>query len=69
MSSKDKYTIKIKCPNCKGEGRLFISENDYPFMKKLNRKVEDVKGNFTASMASEESIKVVCNTCGEALVV
>ena len=65
MEARDRYTSRIKCPKCTEEGVLHISENDYPFMKKLRRDVDKVEGNFIATMHGEFEIKITCKTCGE----
>lgn len=65
MAARDKYTINFKCPKCSEKGVLHLSEDDYPFMKRLNREVDDVEGKFSASMDGELDIKVICNACGE----
>ena len=65
MAARDRYTSRIKCPKCKEEGVLHISEDDYPFMKKLHRDVDKVEGNFCAAMHGEFKIKVTCKACGE----
>jgi hypothetical protein len=55
MAARDRYTSKITCPKCAAEGVLDISEDDYPFMKKLHRAVDKVDGKFNASM--KENLK------------
>ncbi len=68
MASRDRYTIKIKCPKCSEEGVLHISEDDYPFMKKLNRDIDKVEGKFTAVMCGEFKIEILCKSCGESFI-
>jgi ribosomal protein S27E len=65
MAARDRYTRKIKCPKCAAEGVLHISEDDYPFMKKLHRDIDKVEGNFNASMQGEFEIEISCKSCGE----
>jgi len=65
MASKDRYERNINCPKCNGNGILHISENDYPFMKKLGRNVDSVEGEFDAKMHGEFDIKIICKNCGE----
>lgn len=64
MAARDRYTSKIKCPNCKEKGILHISEDDYPFMKKLHREVDKVDGKFNAAMEGAVNISIICNECG-----
>lgn len=68
MAARDRYTSKIKCPKCAEEGVLHISEDDYPFMKKLHRAVDKVEGNFNAAMHGEFEIKITCKACGEGFI-
>lgn len=68
MASRDRYTTKIKCPKCSGEGFLHISEDDYPFMKKLHRAVDKIEGDFTAAMHGESEIEILCKSCGESFI-
>lgn len=65
MASRDRYINNIVCPKCGETGMLHISENDYPFMRKLDKQVDSVEGNFTAKMSGESDIKVTCGNCGE----
>jgi endogenous inhibitor of DNA gyrase (YacG/DUF329 family) len=67
MASKDRYEWEIKCPQCNASGVLHISENDYPFMRKLGRNIDSVEGNFTAEMIDDSNIKVTCGDCGKVL--
>ena len=65
MASKDRYDKKIKCPKCDEMGTLHISENDYPFMRKLGRSVDSVEGNFIVEMVDDTKIKILCGNCSE----
>jgi hypothetical protein len=65
MASRDRYEKKIKCPKCDEMGTLHISENDYPFMKKLGRDVDLVEGRFKVEMVEDFCINLVCGNCGE----
>ena len=65
MASRDHYTLKIECPNCHEKGMLHLSENDYPFMKKLDTTLKHVEGNFKAKVVKDDNVRVTCNNCGE----
>jgi ribosomal protein S27E len=65
MASRDRYQWTIKCPKCENSGVLHISENDYPFMRRLDRNIDSVEGNFTAKMIDDSDAKVTCANCGE----
>lgn len=64
MAARDRYSREIECPNCHQKGTLKISEDDYPFMKKLHRDVDGVVGNFSAEMHDDFKIAVQCKACG-----
>lgn len=65
MASRDRFEWKIICPKCSNEGTLHVSENDYPFMKKLDRHIDSIEGNFKAEMRSDFDANVICGNCGE----
>ena len=65
MASRDRYQWTIKCPKCEKSGVLHISENDYPFMKRLDRNIDSVKGNFIAKIQDDSDASVTCGNCGE----
>ena len=67
--ARETYTRGIECPNCQEKGTLHISENDYPFMRKLGREVDSVDGPFSASMHDESKIAAVCKACGTEFIV
>ena len=69
MAARDRYTTDIECPNCHEKGTLHISEDDYPFMKKLHRDVDRVEGRFSAGMHDEFKIAVKCRACGNEFIV
>lgn len=64
MAARDRYKREIECPKCNEKGVLHISEDDYPFMKKLHRAVDGVDGDFSAAMQGEFDVKVTCKACG-----
>ena len=62
--AKERYNAAIECPNCKQSGTLRVSENDYPFMRKLDRSVQCSEGDFEAKMVNESDAEVTCKKCG-----
>jgi len=64
MAARDRYTTPIECPKCKEKGVLHLSENDYPFMRKLNRKLDRIDGRFSATTQGDLAITVSCKACG-----
>ena len=69
MAARDRYTRNIECTNCGAKGLLHISENDYPFMKRLDREVDKVIGEFVANMQGDRDIRITCQLCGQSAVV
>ena len=65
MAARDRYRSDFECVNCEEHGVICISEDDYPFMKKLHRAVDGVDGNIIAKIDGEFEIKVTCKKCGE----
>jgi hypothetical protein len=64
MVARDRYQINLKYENCTETGVISISENDYPFMKKVGRSVDYANGNFTAQMMVELEVLAICKKCG-----
>jgi predicted nucleic-acid-binding Zn-ribbon protein len=64
MAARDRYKRNIKCEKCNAEGVLHISEDDYPFMRNLNRSVDETDGNFSATMQDKHDIQITCKSCG-----
>ena len=69
MAARDRYTKKTECKNCGTKGILHISEDDYPFMRKLNREIDEVEGDFSAKIRGDSDIEITCNACGNSFVV
>jgi len=68
MAARDRYDVDIECPKCKGKGVLHMSENDYPFMRSVDRRIDQVDGNFTARIVMKtrvEKIEINCGSCSE----
>ena len=63
MAARDRIEIEITCPQCAQKGQLDVSENDYPFMKKLNRTIDRIQGNFEAICVGF-SYRITCKACG-----
>ncbi|TMO87684.1 hypothetical protein CWC12_10420 [Pseudoalteromonas ruthenica] len=62
--TRERYPVQIKCGECKQEGTLTISENDYPFMRNLDRAVRVKHGEFEAHMINDDDAQVTCLSCG-----
>ena len=63
--SRERYNVEIDCPECGQTGTLRVSENDYPFMRKLDRDVCVTQGDFEAKMLNENDAEIVCKACGK----
>ncbi len=61
--SRERYNIELKCPECGQSGTFRVSENDYSFMRKLDRDVTCVEGEFEASMVSDSTARIKCKKC------
>ena len=64
MATRDRFTRKVTCPKCKQAGVLHISEEDYPFSPP-DRSIDEVEGNFTATVLRGVSMQIQCGDCGE----
>ena len=62
--ARERWTTDIKCNGCKTEGTARWSENDYPFMKNLDRQVY-VEGPFTVVEDGKDDYFFKCDGCGE----
>lgn len=65
MAARDRYDVNITCPKCGQKGVLHVSENDYPFMRRLDKTVDSVDGNFTAKITGESAVGLTCDNCDE----
>jgi C4-type Zn-finger protein len=64
MAARDRYDYAVTCPSCGESGRVFVSEDDYPFMKSLNKEIEKIEGKFIAKQIDANTIKITCSVCG-----
>lgn len=63
--SRERYEMRMTCPKCGHSGMARISENDYPFMKSLDRTVTDFPAGFSEGKPSRvENITHVRCQCG-----
>jgi ssDNA-binding Zn-finger/Zn-ribbon topoisomerase 1 len=63
--AREWYNASIKCPNCGQSGTLEVSENDYPFMRRLDRNVMCTEGEFNAAMVNDRNANIICKKCEE----
>lgn len=64
MGTRDRFTEKVACPKCKQAGILHISEEDYRYSPP-NRSVDQVEGDFTATVLSGVRMRLKCGKCGD----
>jgi len=68
MAARDRQSINIKCPKCEAKGVVHYSDNDYPFMRRNDREIDNVEGDFDAALTSEERFAMTCKKCGHRFV-
>jgi endogenous inhibitor of DNA gyrase (YacG/DUF329 family) len=61
--ARERYEVSIECPQCGQTGTLKVSENDYPFMRKLNRAVDCKEGEFDVNMINDSDANITCKKC------
>lgn len=64
MGSRDRFTETVICPKCTQAGVLHISEDDYPFSPP-HRSVDQIDGNFTATVLHGVRMRLKCGKCDE----
>ncbi len=65
MAARDRYDINVTCQKCGEKGVLHVSENDYPFMRRLDKTIDSVDGNFTVKIIGESDVSLTCGSCDE----
>lgn len=66
MAARDRYTYEVVCPQCGQKGRFHVSEDDHPYMRNPHRKVDDVEGQFSASVNRGVHVQATCLQCRHA---
>jgi hypothetical protein len=64
MSARDRYRVNVRCETCGEAGHLNISENTFPYFRTPDREIEEVVGNFRASLRNDVDIDITCTICG-----
>jgi len=65
VAAKDRYDIEVQCSKCGTQGLLNVSENDYPFMRKLDRQVRSADSDFDIKMLDDSDFDLTCKNCSE----
>ena len=63
MVERNRYTTFIECAACGAVGRLHLSEDDKPYIRKLSRRIDKIEGAFEAEMEGSVQIRVTCKSC------
>ncbi len=63
--ARERYETVMTCPKCNNSGTASVSENDYPFMRSLDRTVVSFPKGFRIGEPSrkENVTNVICE-CG-----
>jgi len=65
MVERNQYTTSIECAACGAVGRLHLSEDDKPYIRKLSRRIDKIEGAFEAEMEGSVQIRVTCKSCNK----
>lgn len=68
MAARDRFASKVVCPHCGQEGVLHLSEDDHPYIRNSHREVDEIEGEFKASVSDGVKVSVECTKCGEKFV-
>lgn len=63
--SRERYDTTLTCPECGHSGTARVSENDYPFMRSLDRTILNFPAGMSEAKPSrKENITHVLCKCG-----
>ena len=63
MAARESYSYEVSCPNCGQKGRFHVSEEDHPYIRNLHRTVDEIEGNFSASVEGGQKVHAKCIDC------
>ena len=63
MAARDRYSYEISCPSCKQLGSLHVSEEDHPYITNPERTVDNIEGEFSATVEGGIKVLVTCLKC------
>ncbi len=46
MAARDRWDFELRCPKCGAVGRAYVSEDDHPWMRDPNFRVDEIDGEF-----------------------
>ena len=64
--SKERYTYTRTCPNCGRLADVECTENDHPYMKSFDHRVEKLTDGFVVSQRGDTAsqTRITCQACG-----
>ena len=67
MAARDNWSVSLKCPKCGKAGEAEFSEDDYPFMRKSDFRVETISQGFQVRKygGTSSATEIICSDCGE----
>ncbi|MEQ1665569.1 MAG: hypothetical protein ABL927_09365 [Bdellovibrionales bacterium] len=68
MAARDRYTLEVGCSECETTGVIHISENDYPFMRRIDKQVDKIVGPFVASVEEGLHLSAKCSQCNRVII-
>lgn len=63
MAARDRYSYNVKCPQCGQLGVFHVSEDDHPYMKNPHKSVDEIDGDFSASVDRGIEVTATCKQC------
>ncbi len=65
MAARDRWSYEVKCPQCGTVGKADVSENDYPFMRKVDHTVDHLTEGFEVLQAGDTASATLigCQAC------
>jgi hypothetical protein len=63
MAARDKYSYVVTCTKCASTALFNVSEDDYPFMRGPNRKIDGIVGDMTGRVEKGVIVWARCGTC------
>lgn len=68
MAARDRYSVPVSCTSCGTAGAVQVSENEYGFMQRQDRQVDQIEGSFDLVVCDDKSLQLRCKTCGQTVI-
>lgn len=64
--SRESFSGSVTCPRCGKQGEYEASENDYPFMRTVGYRVDDLSAGFSLTKTGDtrSQTEISCDDCG-----